>query len=79
MIIGAQVFEIESLIRPALATSLSRLSVTTIAALVGAFVPLVLHRLGVDPAAATGVFITTSNDVPGVLVIFVMASRFYFA
>ena len=79
MMIGARVFEIESPIRLALATPLLRLSVTTIAALVGAFVPLVLHRLGVDPAADPGVFITTSNDVLGVLVIFVMASRFYFA
>ncbi len=64
--------------RLAMATSLSLLSVTTIAAIVGAFVPLVLHRVGIDPAAATGVFITTSNDVLSVLVYFLMASAFYF-
>lgn len=64
--------------RLALATSFSLLSVTTIAAIVGAFVPLGLNRLSIDPAAATGVFITTSNDVVGVLVYFLMASAFYF-
>ena len=44
----------------------------------GAFVPMALDRVGIDPAAATGVFITTSTDVIGVLVFFIMASAFYF-
>ncbi|MDH3848655.1 MAG: magnesium transporter, partial [Gammaproteobacteria bacterium] len=52
--------------------------VTTIAALVGSSVPFALNRFGIDPAAATGVFITTSNDVLGVLVYFTMADVFYF-
>ena len=38
--------------------------------MVGAFVPTALDRIGIDPAAVTGVFITTSNDVLGVLVLF---------
>ena len=59
-------------------TSLTLLTVTTIAAIVGSFVPLALDRMGIDPAAATGVFITTSNDVVGVLVYFLLASTFYF-
>ena len=75
----AQVFEIDQPTRLALATSLSLLTVTTIAALVGAFVPMALDRIGIDPAMATGVFITTSNDVLGVLVFFVMATWFYFS
>ncbi len=78
ILLGSTVFEIDNPARLAMATSLSLLSVTTIAAIVGAFVPLVLHRVGIDPAAATGVFITTSNDVLGVLVYFLMASAFYF-
>jgi len=78
VLLGSTVFEIENPLRLALATSLSLLSVTTIAAIVGAFVPLALDRLGIDPAAATGVFITTSNDVLGILVYFLMASAFYF-
>ncbi|MGA9441990.1 MAG: magnesium transporter [Methyloceanibacter sp.] len=61
----------------AVATSLTLLTVTIIAAIVGSFVPLALDRMGIDPAAATGVFITTSNDVVGVLVYFLLASTFY--
>ncbi|WP_172653328.1 magnesium transporter [Methyloceanibacter caenitepidi] len=75
---GSLVFEVADPVRLALATSMSLLTVTTIAAIVGSFVPLALNRLGIDPAAATGVFITTSNDVVGVLVYFLMASTFYF-
>ncbi|ODR98958.1 hypothetical protein AUC68_07300 [Methyloceanibacter methanicus] len=75
---GSLVFDVEDPVRLALATSLSLLTVTTIAAIVGSFVPLALDRIGIDPAAATGVFITTSNDVVGVLVYFLMASTFYF-
>ena len=43
--------------------------------MVGAFVPTALDRIGIDPAAVTGVFITTSNDVLGVLVFFILATR----
>ncbi len=75
---GSLIFEVEDPTSLALATSMSLLTVTTIAAIVGSFVPLALDRLGIDPAAATGVFITTSNDVVGVLVYFLMASAFYF-
>ncbi|MEQ8655288.1 MAG: magnesium transporter [Kiloniellales bacterium] len=56
----------------------SLICVTTIAAVVGASVPLILDKIGIDPAMATGVFITTSNDVLGVLVFFMMATFFYF-
>jgi len=78
ILLGSTVFDLDNPVRLALATSFSLLSVTTIAAIVGAFVPLGLNRIGIDPAAATGVFITTSNDVLGVLVYFLMASAFYF-
>ncbi|UCC13418.1 MAG: magnesium transporter [Gammaproteobacteria bacterium] len=71
-------FDIENAARLAIATSFSLMTVTTIAALVGASVPFGLNRFGIDPAAATGVFITTSNDVLGVLVYFTMADLFYF-
>jgi magnesium transporter len=38
------------------------------ASLVGASIPLVLSRFGVDPAIATGPFITTFNDVIGLFI-----------
>ena len=76
--LGSVVFEIENPTNLALATSLSLMTVTTIAAIVGSSVPFALNRFGIDPATATGVFITTSNDVVGVLVYFTMADMFYF-
>lgn len=54
--------------------SLSLCSVIFLAALNGTLVPLLLHRLGVDPAVATGPFITTLNDVLGVFIYFTIAA-----
>ncbi len=75
--IGALIFDVHDPVWLALTAALSLIIVTTIAAMVGATVPVVLDKIGVDPAAATGVFITTSNDVLGVLVYFTMASFLY--
>ncbi|WP_208998487.1 magnesium transporter [Roseibium aquae] len=71
------VFPIEAPHRLALATSLSLLTVTTLAAMVGATMPIVLDKIGIDPAMAIGVFITSSNDILGVLIFFLMATAFY--
>jgi magnesium transporter len=80
LVLGASlIVPINDPVHLALATSLSLVCVTTIAAMVGATVPIVLDKLGVDPAMATGVFITSSNDVLGVLVFFLMATTFYLA
>ncbi|MEH6407360.1 MAG: magnesium transporter [Leeuwenhoekiella sp.] len=49
------------------------LSVIIVAALVGTFVPIILHKQGIDPAIATGPFITTSNDIFGILIYFSLA------
>lgn len=43
------------------------------AALIGTFVPIFLDKKGIDPAVATGPFITTSNDVLGILIYFSIA------
>uniref|UniRef100_A0A2B4S1R6 Magnesium transporter MgtE n=1 Tax=Stylophora pistillata TaxID=50429 RepID=A0A2B4S1R6_STYPI len=45
------------------AIAVSLMSVIVIAALVGTFIPIVLEKRGIDPALATGPFITTSNDI----------------
>jgi len=55
----------------------SLLCVMFIAALVGASVPLLLKRFDVDPAIATGPFITISNDILG-LFIYMAISTMYF-
>ncbi|MCK4940158.1 MAG: magnesium transporter, partial [Rhodospirillaceae bacterium] len=39
-----------------------------IAGLAGASIPLVLERIGVDPAIASSVFLTTVTDVIGFMV-----------
>ncbi|MCG9791780.1 magnesium transporter [Flavobacterium algicola] len=49
------------------------ISVIIIASLIGTFVPLMLDKFGVDPALATGPFITTSNDICGILIYFSIA------
>ena len=43
------------------------------AAVIGTFIPIFLHKRGIDPAVATGPFITTSNDVLGILIYFIIA------
>jgi len=40
-------------------------------------IPLVLDHFDIDPAVATGVFITTGNDIISVLVYFAIASSIY--
>ncbi len=46
----------------------------TIAAAVGTCTPLVLDRFGVDPAVATGPFVTTSVDIVGLIFYFWLAT-----
>tara|TARA_B100000809_G_C15140294_1_gene532909 strand:+ start:224 stop:1579 length:1356 start_codon:yes stop_codon:yes gene_type:complete len=53
--------------------AISMLSVIIIAALIGTFVPIVLDKKGIDPAIATGPFITTSNDIFGIFLFFYIA------
>ncbi|RUL54278.1 MULTISPECIES: magnesium transporter [Lysinibacillus] len=39
-----------------------------VATIAGSFIPLLIHKLGVDPAVASGPFITTLNDVTSILI-----------
>ena len=56
-----------------LVVGFAMLFVMTMAATVGTFVPLILKRLNFDAAIATGPFVTTSIDILGVLVYFLIA------
>ncbi len=56
-----------------IAISVALMSVIIIASLVGTFIPLILNKKNIDPALATGPFITTSNDVFGILIFFNIA------
>ena len=60
-------------IQTALAVSVSLVAVIVVAGIVGTFIPLFLHKRDIDPAIATGPFITTSNDIFGILIYFIIA------
>ena len=51
-----------------ISVSVSLFAVVMFAAVFGTFVPLTLERLKVDPAIATGPFITITNDIIGMLI-----------
>ena len=61
----------------ALTAGLTLVAVMVQASVIGSLVPVILDKLKFDPAVATGVFITTSNDVIGVLIFFVIATTLY--
>ena len=54
--------------------SLSLFTVVIFASIFGTFVPLLLDKLKIDPALATGPFITISNDIIGMLIYMFMVS-----
>jgi magnesium transporter len=56
-----------------LAISISLVTVIVVAGIIGTFIPMFLHKRGIDPAIATGPFITTSNDIFGILIYFTIA------
>ena len=56
--------------------SISLMAVIIFAALFGTFIPLVLDKYKVDPALATGPFITTINDVLGLFIYFMIGKLF---
>jgi len=45
--------------------------------IVGSIVPVLLHKMKFDPAIATGPFITTSNDIFGLLIYFSLAAIYF--
>lgn len=52
-------------------------SVVVFASLFGTFLPLLLNRFSIDPAVATGPFITTLNDLSGMFVYLILSSYFF--
>ena len=57
--------------------SISLFIVILFASFFGTLIPLVLDRFKIDPALATGPFITTMNDVMG-LMIYLMIGKMFF-
>ncbi len=48
----------------------------TVASTMGVFVPVIFARLNIDPALASGPFVTTSNDITGIIIYFSTAVLF---
>ena len=70
LIILVAAFSLNYGLKLSLTVSISLLAVIVFAALFGTFVPLTLEKYEIDPALATGPFITTVNDVLGLFIYF---------
>jgi magnesium transporter len=57
--------------------SVALMSVIVFATVLGAFIPLLLNKMKIDPAIATGPFITTTNDLLGLAVYFTVGRILY--
>jgi magnesium transporter len=57
--------------------SLTLFIVMIFASVFGTVIPLVLNKLNIDPAVATGPFITTTNDILGLLIYMTVAQMFF--
>ena len=57
-----------------ISVSLSLFTVVMFASIFGTVVPLLLDKMKIDPALATGPFITISNDIIGMLIYMFIAS-----
>jgi magnesium transporter len=62
----------------ALTIAFSLVSVVTVGALLGSGVPLLLQKLGIDPAVSSTPFIASIVDVTGLIIYFEIANLFYF-
>ncbi|MCG8576279.1 MAG: magnesium transporter [Flavobacteriales bacterium] len=62
-----------------LTLGISLFLVVVVAAILGAWIPLALNKLKIDPALATGPFITTANDILGLTIYFLVAYLMYLA
>lgn len=62
-----------------IAVSLSLMSVVLFASVFGTFVPLTLEKLKIDPALATGPFISITNDIIGMLIYMLISSALLLA
>jgi magnesium transporter len=60
-----------------LTVSVALMTVILFASIFGTFVPLMLDKFKIDPALATGPFITTSNDIIGLFIYFMIGRLMY--
>ena len=73
LLMSAGMFFLGFELKVGITVAISLVSVIIIASIIGTFVPIILDKRGIDPALATGPFITTSNDILGILIYFSIA------
>lgn len=73
LLMTGAVFLLDANVALGVVIAISLISVIIVASLIGTFVPILLDKFGIDPAMATGPFITTSNDICGILIYFTIA------
>jgi len=73
LLMSAGMFFLGFELKVGITVAVSLISVIIIASIIGTFVPIILDKRGIDPALATGPFITTSNDILGILIYFSIA------
>lgn len=66
-------FLLRTELRLAMVVSIALISIVLVASITGTITPLILDKVGVNPAVATGPFITTANDILGIAVYFTTA------
>jgi magnesium transporter len=71
---ASQLFHFELML--SLTASIALFSVIIFASLSGTFIPLMLNKVKIDPALATGPFITTANDILGLIIYFSVGHYF---
>lgn len=59
-----------------LLVGISIMATLIVATLAGSLIPMLMHRFKIDPAVASGPFITTINDIISILIYFGMATAF---
>lgn len=72
-VFGMVVLFYGSEVKFALVVAIALFSVVLLASFMGTFTPIVLDRFGINPALASGPFITTANDLLGLAVYFLVA------
>lgn len=80
LILSALIFGIASYFENStlgLVVSISLFTVIIFAAIFGTLIPLVLNRYKIDPALATGPFVTTLNDIVGLFIYFTVGMLLY--
>ena len=61
----------------AITVATALMTVIIVATIFGTFIPIALNKYNIDPALATGPFITTINDVLGLFIYFTLASLLF--